>query len=66
MESIQIYQESLAELKNVRKQLAFGQITINMDKLDGNTKEKLTYALSNVIADRTREITNNVLIGVEQ
>lgn len=66
MESIQIYQESLNELKNVRKQLAFGQITINMDKLDGITKEKLTYALSNVIADRTREITNNVLIGVEQ
>ena len=66
MESIQIYQESLAELKNVRKQLAFGQITINMDKLDGITKEKLTYALSNVIADRTREITNNVLIGAEQ
>lgn len=60
MESLQIYEESLKEIAKVKKQLAFSQITINMKNLDANSKAAITYALSQALNTREKEIMKTI------
>ena len=65
MESIKIYEDSLKELKTVKKQLASNEITINMKQLDAKSKEAIIYGLSQILADRTRDVTNLLVNSTE-
>ena len=53
MESDKIYEESLEEIKSIKKSLAFDTITIHMNKLDGTSKRLITEALASVCSKRT-------------
>jgi hypothetical protein len=64
MESDKIYEESLNEIKHVRKQLAFDTMTVDVSKFDAKTKEAFIYAVSSALADREKQITN-ILSGVK-
>ena len=64
MESLKIYEESRNELAKIAKEIATSSVTINMDKLDGITKNELTNALHNVISKRLPEIDATYL-GVQ-
>ena len=60
MESLKLYETSLNEIKAIEKRMAFDQITINMYKLDGKTKDELTNAISKVLASRKASIIDTI------
>ena len=60
MESLVVYQQSLAELDQVARRMSYDSITINMSKLDGVTREAIVNSLSSVIARRKNEITSTL------
>lgn len=61
MESKKIYEDSHDELVRIKKTITFDSFTINNDKLDGVTKDKLLRAINNVISERTKEIEKVIL-----
>ena len=56
MEGVKIYEESSKEIARVLKTLTATNFSINMDKLDGQTKQELTTAMRDVLCKRSREI----------
>lgn len=52
MEGISVYQDTRDELQRVRKQLSSSRVTINLDKLDEQTKREITFALQEIIVRR--------------
>lgn len=60
MESLKLYETSLNEIKAIEKKMAFDQVTINMYKLDGKTKEELTNSISSVLANRKEAIIDTI------
>lgn len=60
MESLKLYETSLNEIKAIEKRMAFDQVTINMYKLDGKTKEELTNSISSVLANRKEAIIDTI------
>ena len=64
MDSDKTYEESLAELRHIRKQLTYDTISIDVSKLDGKSKEAIIYALSAAAADREKQIIN-LISGVK-
>ena len=60
MESLKLYETSLNEIKSIEKRMSFDQVTINMNKLDGRTREALTNAISVVLADRKSQILDTI------
>ena len=64
MESKKIYEVSGEELTKIRKSLATTSTTINWDKLDGVTKNRLNGAIGNIVIERQREI-EKITLGVQ-
>ena len=64
MEGVKIYEESSKEIARVLKTLTATNFSINMDKLDGQTKQELTTAMRDVLCKRYREI-EKVTLGVQ-
>ena len=64
MESRKIYEDSGDELAKIRKSLATTSTTINWDKLDGVTKNRLNDAIGNIVIERQREI-EKITLGVQ-
>ena len=64
MESKKIYEVSGEELTKIRKSLATTSTTINWDKLDGVTKNRLNDAIGNIVIERQREI-EKITLGVQ-
>ena len=64
MESKKIYEVSGEELAKIRKSLATTSTTINWDKLDGVTKNKLNDAIGNIVIERQKEI-EKITLGVQ-
>ena len=64
MESKKIYEVSGEELAKIRKSLATTSTTINWDKLDGVTKNRLNDAIGNIVIERQREI-EKITLGVQ-
>ena len=64
MESKKIYEVSGEELEKIRKSLATTSTTINWDKLDGVTKNRLNGAIGNIVIERQREI-EKITLGVQ-
>lgn len=52
MEGISIYQDTRDELQRVRKQLSSSRVTINLDKLDEQTKREIIASLQEIIVRR--------------
>lgn len=65
MVSDKVYKESLDELKSVRKTLAYSNVSINMDRLDPESKKRITEALASICNIRIGDISSNVLAGVK-
>lgn len=63
MESLKVYQDSLAEIKSVEHRMSFDTLTINLSKLDGETKNEIINALSNVLKRRKNAVID-VIQGV--
>lgn len=63
MESDTIYQDSLQELRHIRRQFTYSDMHINLSKLDGKSKETIIYALSKAVADREKAVVQ-LLSGV--
>ena len=64
MESKKIYEVSGEELAKIRKSLATTSTTINWDKLDGVTKNKINNAIGNIVIERQKEI-EKITLGVQ-
>lgn len=64
MEGNKIYEDSLNELKQIRKHLSSDSVVITMKNLDENTKEEMTRAIQNVIANRYSKV-ENIVLGVK-
>lgn len=64
MEGVKIYEESSKEIARVLKTLTATNFSINMDKLDGQTKQELTTAIRDVLFKRSKEI-EKVTLGVQ-
>jgi hypothetical protein len=64
MEGDSIYEESRAELQEILKHLSTDSVTINMSKLDGNTRNDLTSVIQKVIYERLRSI-DKVILGAK-
>ena len=64
MESKKIYEVSGEELVKIRKSLGTTSTTINWDKLDGVTKNRLNGAIGNIVIERQREI-EKITLGVQ-
>ena len=64
MEGKSIYEDSKDEILRVLKSIGNDSITINIDKLDGNTKEELLIVIKDVLYKRSREI-DKVILGVQ-
>lgn len=60
MVSIKTYETSLNEMKAIEKRLAFDTVTINMSKLDGQTKNDMIQAIANVLASRKQEVIDTI------
>ena len=60
MESLKLYEASLNEIKSIEKRMSFDQVTINMNKLDGVTKDALINAISVVLAERKSKILDTI------
>lgn len=64
MESRKIYEDSGDELAKIRKSLGSDSTTINWSKLDGETKNELNLAVTDVIIKRQKEI-EKITLGVQ-
>ena len=64
MEGDKIYEESRAELQEILKHLSTDSVTINLSKLDGNTRNDLTSVIQKVIYERLRSI-DKVILGAK-
>ena len=64
MESDKIYENSLAELKSIENKFAYDSLTINLSKLDRQTKQEIINALSVVISRRKNAVID-VLQGAK-
>ena len=58
MESKEIYNTSYNELVNIRKNLTMDKITIDFDKLDGNSRAAIREAILKVTSIRQSAILN--------
>lgn len=64
MEGVKIYEESHKEILRVLKSLNSSTFSVNVDKLDGETKQQLLNATKDVLTKRSREI-EKVILGVQ-
>lgn len=64
LESKDTYQRSYEELNKILKSLASDSVTIDLGKLDTNSKEAIITALRNAIYDRKKKI-DSVRLGVQ-
>ena len=64
MEGVKIYEESSKEIARILKTLTATNFSINMDKLDGQTKQELITAIRDVLCKRSKEI-EKVTLGVQ-
>ena len=62
MEGNSVYKDSYDELKRIRKQLGSSKITINLEKLDENSKHAIITVLSDIIARRSAAV-NAIISG---
>lgn len=60
MQSKRVYETSLNEIKAIEKRLAFDTVTINMGKLDGQTKNDMIQAIANVLASRKQAVIDTI------
>jgi len=63
MESLKIYDESHKELIQIRRSMGFDSVTINLSKLDEQSKNELVQAINNVVSDRIKKV-ESVILGV--
>lgn len=54
------YEDSYNELKRIQKHLGGKSLTINFDKLDGETQNELRSVILNTVAKREREVFSNI------
>ena len=64
MEGDKIYEESRAELQEILKSLSTDSVTINLSKLDGNSRNDLTSVIQKVVYERLRSI-DKVILGAK-
>lgn len=64
MEGDKIYEESRAELQEILKSLSTDSVTINLSKLDGNTRNDLTSVIQKVVYERMKSI-DKVILGAK-
>lgn len=62
MEGNSVYEDSYDELKRIKKQLGSSKITINLEKLDENSKRTIITSLSYTIAQREAAV-NAIISG---
>lgn len=60
MEGISIYEESLKEINRILKTCTSSSFSINVDKLDANTKGLLLTAIQDVLHKRSKEVSDTV------
>ena len=63
MESIKVYNSSLAEINNIETRMSYDLLTINFFKLDGISKEDIIITLSNVLARRKQTVIDTSQIN---
>lgn len=63
MESLKIYEESQKELVRVKSSTSFDSLTINLNKLDEQTKGEMIKAITKVASKRCKDI-EKVILGV--
>ena len=60
MEGNSVYKDSYDELKRIKKQLGSSKITINLEKLDENSKRAIITSLSYAIAQREAAVNATI------
>ena len=59
MEGKSVYESSLEEIRKVQRSLATGgSISIDVNKLDSQTRGVVVQALANALSKRTKEVLN--------
>ena len=60
MDSLKIYNTCLNELKSIENRMAFDQVVLNLNKMDGKTRADIVNALSSVIARRKQAVIDTI------
>ena len=60
MDSLKIYDTCLNELKSIENRMAFDQVVLNLNKMDGKTRADIVNALSSVIARRKQAVIDTI------
>lgn len=63
MEGVKIYEDSYQELLSLDKQVSSDTIVINLNKLDGVTKEMIVSSLQSIISERSKDIFATIQNG---
>lgn len=56
MESLNTYETSLKELTDLEKRMSMDTVTINVNRLDGETKNQILMALRKVVKTRKNAV----------
>jgi polyphosphate kinase 2 (PPK2 family) len=64
MEANSIYEESRKELIRLKKEIHQDRIVINFDRMDGDTKESMINAITNVLDKRSAAV-DRVIMGAK-
>ena len=61
MEGKSIYEDSLTEIRKIQRSLATGgTISIDVNKLDSETRGAIVTALANTLSKRNKEVLNTI------
>lgn len=61
MESLTTYNQSIDEMKRIKKNIGSGSVSINFEKLDTETAGQLRTAITNVLVKRTADCRNVIM-----
>lgn len=60
MEGLNNYEDSYNEICRMEKAIGDGSLTINFEKLDGETCNRLREVISTVISQRRKDVYNTI------